>query len=93
MLIFIVNFFLCPQFAPLAGCCSFSSPNTKANPVNGSHYMCSMRAYRPIRSQVHCVRGKLHQTFMKRQTDIINLSSPPVVNMFGCGGILHSDHS
>lgn len=27
-----------------------------------------------------------HQTFMKWQTDIINLFSPSVVNMPGCGG-------
>lgn len=59
----------------------------------GVHYFCSLSAHWLERSQVCCVRGNPHQTFMKRQTDIINLSSPSVVNMLGCGGRLHSDHS
>lgn len=37
--------------------------------------------------------SKPHQTFMERQTDIINLSAPSVVNMPAVGGRLHSDHS
>lgn len=38
-------------------------------------------------------RGRPHQTFMEWQTDMINLSPPSVVNMLGCGGRFHSDHS
>ena len=53
----------------------------------------SLSVYRPEKSQVHYMRGELHQTFMKWQKDIINLSSPSVVNMLGCGGRLYSDHS
>lgn len=46
---------------------------------------CSLSAHRLGRSQVCCVGSKPHQTFMKRQTDIINLSSPSVLYMLGCG--------
>lgn len=59
----------------------------------GVHYFYALSAYRLKRSQVCCVGVELHQTFMKMQTDIINLFSPSVVNMLGCGGRRHSDHS
>lgn len=66
----------------------------KSKSVNGSPFcLLSLSPYERERTQVCCVGGNLYQTFMKRQTDIINLSPPSVVSMLGCGGRLHSDHS